>query len=152
MSTYYYGIRSQKETYEDIGKTYSLPMKYVYGFDWFRGDSTKIVMVGRLNKNQRDLSLVIASRDTSKENARMKKLQENGEKLTITGNNIIDNADMLKRAPLPSYLKWVLPLLRLGSKFSSIDPHYTRFESSLNFSINDSTYNGEGVLEIMDLK
>ena len=61
MSTYYYGLRSQKEIYEDIGKTYALPMKYVYGFDWFEGDSTKIVMVGRLNKNQGDLSLDLKS-------------------------------------------------------------------------------------------
>jgi len=55
MSTYYFGMRAQKETYEDVGNTYALPMKYVYGFDWFKGDSTKIIMVGRLNKNQRDL-------------------------------------------------------------------------------------------------
>ena len=82
MSTYYYGLRSQKETYEDVGKTYALPMKDVYGFDWFKGDSTKIVMVGRLNKNQRDLSLVLAIRDTSKERARRKNLLEKGEKRT----------------------------------------------------------------------
>ena len=67
MSTYYFGMRAQKETYEDVGNTYALPMKYVYGFDWFKDDSTKIIMVGRLNKNQRDLSLVLAVRDTSKE-------------------------------------------------------------------------------------
>ena len=65
MSTYYFGMRAQKETYEDVGNTYALPMKYVYGFDWFKDDSTKIIMVGRLNKNQRDLSLVLAVRDTS---------------------------------------------------------------------------------------
>ena len=82
MSTYYYGLRSQKETYEDVGKTYALPMKDVYGFDWFKGDSTKIVMVGRLNKKQRDLSLVLAIRDTSKERARRKNLLEKGEKIT----------------------------------------------------------------------
>ena len=82
MSTYYYGLRSQKETYEDVGKTYALPMKDVYGFDWFKGDSTKIVMVGRLNKKQRDLSLVLAIRDTSKERTRRKNLLEKGKKLT----------------------------------------------------------------------
>ena len=75
-----------------------------------------------------------------------------GEKITIEGKNIIDNADMFKRAPLPSYLSWVLPILKIGTKFSSIDPHYTRFESNLNISINDTTHQGYGVLEIMDLK
>ena len=75
-----------------------------------------------------------------------------GEKITIEGINIIDNADMFKRAPLPSYLSWVLPILKLGTKFSSIDPHYTRFESDLNISIDDSIYQGHGVLEIMDLR
>ena len=39
-------------------------------------------MVGRLNKRQRDLSLVLAVRDTSKENERRKKLKEKGKKLT----------------------------------------------------------------------
>jgi len=67
MNTYFYGLRSQKETYSDIGNTYALPMRYVYGFDWFKKDSTKIVMVGRKNDKQKDLSLVLAIRDTSKE-------------------------------------------------------------------------------------
>ena len=75
-----------------------------------------------------------------------------GEKITIEGNDTIDNADMFKRAPLPSYLSWILPILKFGTKFSSIDPHYTRFESNLNISINDTTHQGHGVLEIMDLK
>jgi hypothetical protein len=49
MNTYFYGLRSQKETYNDIGEVYSLPMRYVYGFDWFDGDTTKVIMVGRKN-------------------------------------------------------------------------------------------------------
>jgi len=75
-----------------------------------------------------------------------------GEKLTIEGKDIIDNADMFRRAPFPSYFKWIFPILKLGSKFSSIDPHYTRFASNLNISINDSIFQGSGILEIMDLK
>ena len=75
-----------------------------------------------------------------------------GEKLTIEGKDIIDNADMFRRAPFPSYFKWIFPILKLGSKFSSIDPHYTRFASNLDISINDSIFQGSGVLEIMDLK
>ena len=76
MNTYFFGLRSQKETYADIGKTYSLPMRYVYGFDWFKNDTTKIVMVGRRNDKQQDLSLMLAVRDTIKEKAVYKKMQE----------------------------------------------------------------------------
>ena len=105
MSTYYYGLRSQKEIYEDIGKTYALPMKYVYGFDWFEGDSTKIVMVGRLNKNQGDLSLVIASRDTSEENNRRKKLHEKGEKLTKKNTKPIWSMKEIDYGRISNYVK-----------------------------------------------
>ena len=76
MNTYFFGLRSQKETYADIGKTYSLPLRVVYGFDWFEGDTTKIVMVGRKNDKQRDLSLILAVRDTSKEKEIYKKRQK----------------------------------------------------------------------------
>ena len=79
-------------------------------------------------------------------------ITENGEILKIKGTKIIDNADMFKRAPLPTYLKWILPMLRIGSKMSSIDPYYTRFDSDLEVVINDSVSRGFGVLEIMDLK
>ena len=79
-------------------------------------------------------------------------ITKNGEVLKIKGTKIIDNADMFKRAPLPTYLKWILPMLRFGSKMSSIDPYYTRFDSDLEVVINDSVSRGFGVLEIMDLK
>ena len=79
-------------------------------------------------------------------------ITKNGEVLKIKGTKIIDNADMFKRAPLPTYLKWILPMLRIGSKMSSIDPYYTRFDSDLEVVINDSVSRGFGVLEIMDLK
>lgn len=75
-----------------------------------------------------------------------------GENLIIKGNEIIDNADMFKRAPIPHSLKWILPIIKLGSKFSTIDPYYTRFSSDLSISLNDTLYTGTGVLEIMDLK
>ena len=51
-------------------------MRYVYGFDWFKGDTTKIIMVGRKNDKQRDLSLILAVRDTSKEKEIYKKRQK----------------------------------------------------------------------------
>ena len=75
-----------------------------------------------------------------------------GEKITIKGKDIIDNADMFKRAPIPHSLKWILPIIKLGSKFSTIDPYYTRFSSDLSISLDDTLYTGTGVLEIMDLK
>ena len=75
-----------------------------------------------------------------------------GENLIIKGNEIIDNADMFKRAPIPHSLKWILPIIKLGSKFSTIDPYYTRFSSDLSISLDDTLYTGTGVLEIMDLK
>ena len=79
MNTYFFGLRSQKETYADIGKTYSLPMRYVYGFDLFKDDTTKIVMVGRRNDKQQDLSLILAVRDTSKEKEIYKKRLKNNK-------------------------------------------------------------------------
>ena len=63
ISTYYYGIRSQKERIQDIGEYYQLPVHNVLAFDYFP-DSMKIALVGRLNKNQKDYSLIIATRDT----------------------------------------------------------------------------------------
>ena len=79
-------------------------------------------------------------------------ITEDGNMFTIRGDQIIDNANMFERAPLPNHLKWILPIIKLGSKFSSIDPHYTRFESDLEIVIADSVFKGSGVLEIMDLK
>ena len=76
----------------------------------------------------------------------------NGERLIAKGNKIIDNADMFRRAPIPTSLKWILPIIKLGTKFSTIDPYYTRFSSDLKISLGDTLFTGSGVLEIMDLK
>ena len=73
INTYFFGMRSQKEAYTDLGQVYSLPMRYVNGFDRINGDTTKIVLVGRKNDKQRDLSLFLATRDTSKESELQKK-------------------------------------------------------------------------------
>ena len=73
MNTYFFGMRSQKESYTDLGQVYSLPIRYVNGFDRINGDTTKIVLVGRKNDKQRDLSLFLATRDTSKESELQKK-------------------------------------------------------------------------------
>lgn len=66
MNTFYYGQRAQKERIEDIGEVHKLPLKRVLNFDYFP-DSLRIAMIGFLSKGQRDLSLVIATRDTAKE-------------------------------------------------------------------------------------
>ncbi len=58
-------------------------MKRASAFDYF-SDTTRIAMIGRLSKGQRDLSLVVATRDTAKEKKvwekRVKKAEEKGEK------------------------------------------------------------------------
>ena len=72
MNTYFFGVRSQKETYKDIGRVYQLPMRYVSGFDRF-SDTLKVAMVGRKDKNQNDISLVLAIRDTVKENKKFRR-------------------------------------------------------------------------------
>ena len=83
MNTFYFGQRSQKEKLEDIGRVHKLPMKRASAFDYF-SDTTRIAMIGRLSKGQRDLSLVVATRDTAKEKKvwgkRVKKAEEKGEK------------------------------------------------------------------------
>ncbi len=72
MNTFFYGQRSQKERLVDVGRVHKLPMKRVVTFDYFP-DSMGIVMMGFLSKGQRDLSLVVAKRDTAKEKKLWKK-------------------------------------------------------------------------------
>ena len=83
MNTFYFGQRSQKERLVDVGKVHKLPMKRVATFD-YSIDSMSIVMMGILSKGQRDLSLVVAKRDTAKENKlwekRLKKSEKDGKK------------------------------------------------------------------------
>ncbi len=79
MNTFFYGQRAQKERIEDIGKVGKLPLKKVAAFDYF-SDSLRIAMIGQLSKGQGDLSLVIATRDTAKENRIRKKRQKKADK------------------------------------------------------------------------
>ncbi len=64
MNTYYYGYQSQKETIQDVGETSTLPLSNIIGFT-FSPDSLKIALVGKLDSDQLDQSLVIAELDTS---------------------------------------------------------------------------------------
>lgn len=65
MNTYYFGVRAQKETYEEVGKILTLPIKNVSTFK-FSEDSLKIAAIGKLKKLQFDESLILAIEDTSK--------------------------------------------------------------------------------------
>ena len=71
MNTYYYSYRSQKETYEEIGTVLTLPIKRMQSFKFY-SDSSKIALLGLFNKNNRDVSLILAERDTAKENKQRK--------------------------------------------------------------------------------
>ncbi len=79
MNTFFYGQRAQKERVEDIGKVSQLPLKRVVAFDYF-SDSLRIAMIGQLSKGQGDLSLVVATRDTAKENKIREKLLKKAKK------------------------------------------------------------------------
>ncbi len=63
MNTYYYGYRSQKESYTDIGTTASLPITKMDAFK-FSPDSLKIAITGKDDNDQHDQSLIIANLDT----------------------------------------------------------------------------------------
>ena len=67
-------------------------MKRALAFDYF-SDTTRIAMIGRLSKGQRDLSLVVATRDTAKEKKvwekglkRQKKKVKNQKRSDLNGN------------------------------------------------------------------
>lgn len=65
MNTYFYGYRSQKETFDEVGKTSTLPANETFWFA-FSPDSLKIAMAGKKDENQLDHSLLIATLDTTK--------------------------------------------------------------------------------------
>ena len=80
MNTYYYGYRSQKETYKEIGEAVSFPLKKVQSAMFYK-DSSQIAILGRLDKDRGDVSLIIAERDTSKERKRFAKWEKGITKL-----------------------------------------------------------------------
>ena len=72
-------------------------------------------------------------------------LTENGRHVKISGQDVIDNTNLFKRAGLP----WPI---RLAMSQAKIDPYYTRFDSELRYEFDEETEDGYGVLEVMDLK
>ena len=83
MNTFYYGQRAQKERLEEVGKVRKLPIKRVATFDYF-SDTLRVAMIGKMSKGQQDFSLIIATRDTAKEQkirkSRFKKYKKDGKK------------------------------------------------------------------------
>ena len=80
-------------------------------------------------------------------------VSDNNISVKISGNEIIDNVEIFKRMNLPIPLNIFKPIINLAFKSSGIDPFYTRFSSTFTLKIDDSnTYNGTGVMEIMDLQ
>ena len=80
-------------------------------------------------------------------------VSDNNISVKISGNEIIDNVEIFKRMNLPIPLNIFKPIINLAFKSSGIDPFYTRFSSTFPLKIDDSnTYNGTGVMEIMDLQ
>ena len=80
MNTYYYGYRSQKEAYKEIGEVISFPLKKMQAAMFYE-DSSQIAILGRLDKDRGDVSLIIASRDTTKERKRFEKWKKSIDKL-----------------------------------------------------------------------
>ena len=73
-------------------------------------------------------------------------ITEDGFKVNIIGNSVIDNSNLFKRGRMP------YPI-RLAMGIAKIDPFYTRFDSEMSLSIDGKApKTGFGVFEIMDLK
>lgn len=72
MNTYYYGNRVQKEAISDIGTEVQLPGKSIEFFDYF-SDSLRLVLIGKASKGQKEKSIILATRDTLKENKAYRK-------------------------------------------------------------------------------
>lgn len=79
MNTYFFGVRAQKEVLEEVGRIHTLPGKKVFGFDYF-SDSLKTALVGQKGKKQRDISLMVATRDTASEKKERKKAIKKAKK------------------------------------------------------------------------
>jgi len=91
VSTYYYGYRSQKETYEDAGVVSKLPISKLgsltSGFK-FSSDSMHIAMIGKDEDDNNYLSLMIASIDTTSNNDKDKNKKKEKKKIKFNKNEI----------------------------------------------------------------
>jgi len=121
MNTYYYGYRAQKETYKEMGEVITLPIKKMQSFSFYK-DSTQIALLGLLDKEQQDISLIIARRDTAKERKRFEKWGEKIEKLKKKGKKTKKDSLAIEK-PYNEKVLW---------KKDEVD--FGRFHSSLSWS------------------
>ena len=71
----------------------------------------------------------------------------------ISGNKVIDNIEIFDRMSLPAPFNLFKPIVNIAFKTSGIDPFYTRFASTFELRLNSGqTFDGTGVMEIMDLQ
>ncbi|MBC8346570.1 MAG: PD40 domain-containing protein [Candidatus Marinimicrobia bacterium] len=123
MNTYYYGFRSQKESYKEIGDIISLPIKKLQSFHFF-DDSSKIVLIGKDDKDQFDTSFIIAKRDTAKEIKQFEKWEKRIEKLEKKKKKSKKDSLTINK-PFKEKVLW---------KKEEVD--YGRFHNSLSWSSN----------------
>jgi Tol biopolymer transport system component len=79
MNTYYFGNRSQKESILDIGSEENVPGSKVQFFD-YSSDTLQMAVIGKMSKGQIDNSIILATRDTTKENKIYRKRLKKQEK------------------------------------------------------------------------
>ena len=72
-------------------------------------------------------------------------LTKDGKHVRISGKDVIDNSNLFNRMGMPWPIKWIM-------NQAKIDPYYTRFNSELEYEVNEKSKEGFGVLEVMDLK
>ena len=76
----------------------------------------------------------------------MEMITEDGYRLKIEGENVLENITIFKRMGLP------FPI-RYGMSLSKIDPYYSRYDSKLTLiDKKGNKTEGFGVYEIMDLR
>ena len=110
INTYYYGYRSQKEAYEDIGLVSKLPIgklaSLTSGFK-FTDDSLNIAMIGKDNDDNYYNSLIIASVDTTKDSDSKNKIEEvDNSNIEKKKNPVKFNKNEIDFGNFHSFLSW----------------------------------------------
>ena len=63
----------------------------------------------------------------------------------FSSNNVIDETNLFDRGNVPGPIKSIFQM-------STIDPTYTRFLTETELIISEKKFEGEGILEVMDLR
>ena len=138
----YYVIAAELNTLDNRGG-YNIPILYL-------SDSNQ-VLINRFGENglftkKSNLIKNIYRKKNEPLFSNLELITEDGFQIKIEGQKIIDNTLLFDRAKTPIPISPIM-------NFFNIDPHYTRLKSKLFIkdTINN-TFEGFGVLEIMDLK